>query len=198
MPVGFCLFILEISCKQSNKWRLPGLFLHFNCRQRFHLTNVETRFIDTLWTFNVLLKRKWILMKCLNFTCNSIHFEDGSFFRGKTFLVPLQFSLLVLSTYIIVYSTIILGVILYTYTSMYIYLCAMWMPFHMEASIGSPGTGVIDSWELPCGCWESSPVWLSLGQGWKFACTIPHLPNGFIHLFLFPFYFAEFAERKNK
>ena len=45
--------------------------------------------------------------------------------------------------------------VLFACLSMY-HVCAwcLWWP---EEGIGSPGTGVTDSCELPCGCWELNP-----------------------------------------
>lgn len=41
---------------------------------------------------------------------------------------------------------------------MSVHYMSVWCPRRPEEGIGSPGTGVTDDWESPCGCWESNPV----------------------------------------
>lgn len=33
----------------------------------------------------------------------------------------------------------------------------VWYPWRSEEDTGCPGTGIMDSYEPPCGCWESNP-----------------------------------------
>lgn len=47
----------------------------------------------------------------------------------------------------------------------YLHHVCVWCLWTLEEDLGSPGTGVIDSGEQLCGCWESDPHLLQEQQG---------------------------------
>lgn len=64
---------------------------------------------------------------------------------------------------------------------MYMYLVCICCQWKSEEGVGSPGTGVVDDCELPCGCWKSTvraegtPASLSqTGSSWKGLAFLPH------------------------
>ena len=52
------------------------------------------------------------------------------------------------------------------------------LPAGTSEGFGSPGTGVTDSSELPCGCWKLNPFLSHIGpnpQGTKLCETVTYL-----------------------